>query len=217
MLYAKKIWFIQFSLVILINFDFANAGILVQTLTKYQNTPMVEAQIGKSIYTELLNKTKKQSGKIYLSKDKIKIEFIQPEKEMLLFDGSVLWTVQYLPEELGGTHQVGRTKIDKKNRSQILIGLLFDKSQFKKFFRLDAEKVIENQKFYTLSVLNKDLKIDQIKIVLDKSKKEISSISYFDDLKNKIEFNLNEQQFHQDFKKETFKYTPPKNAQVTNL
>lgn len=201
----------------LITLNYAHAGILAQTLARYQNTPMVESQIDKSVFTELLNKTKKQSGKIYLAKEKIKIEFILPEKEMLLFDGSILWTVQYLPEELGGTHQVSRTKIEKKNRSQILLGLLFDKSQFKKYFKLESEVVTDNKKKYSLSVLNKELKINQVDIVINKEKKEIDSISYVDDLKNKTEFILKEQIFHKDFKKDLFKYTPPKNAQVTNL
>lgn len=193
------------------------SGVLNDTLSKYQSTPMLEAQVDKSVYTELLNKTKNQTGKIYLAKEKIKIEFLQPEKEMLLFDGSTLWTVQYLPEELGGIHQVSRTKIDKKNRSQILLGLLFDKSQFKKFFKLENEKLNENKKTYELKVLDPGLKINKLEIVINKEKKEILSITYFDDLKNKTSFNLSNQKFNSKFIKDLFIYVPPKDAQVTNL
>lgn len=214
---VRSAWIVQLFSIFFIHSNIAYAGILAQTLSRYQNTSMVEGHIEKTVYTELLNKTKKQSGQIFLAKEKIKIEFTQPEKEMLLFDGTILWTVQYLPEELGGTHQVSRTKIDKKNRSQILLGLLFDKSQFKKFFKLDSEKITENKKSYNLIVLNKELKINNLNIIINKDKKEISSISYYDDLQNKTEFTLSEQQFHKVLKKETFKYIPPKNAQVTNL
>src|SRR5207253_7014099 len=96
-------------------------AILKEVTKKYRNSKLVKIETEKKVTSELLGKTTTYQGMIYLAQGKFRWENETPEQSLLLFDGEIIWNVQYPPKDLGGQVQVAKAKLDKNTKSQILI------------------------------------------------------------------------------------------------
>lgn len=184
---------------------------------KYRNSKLVKISTDKKVTSELMGRTTKYEGEIYLSKGKFRWENTTPEKTLLVFDGETIWNVQYPPEDLGGPIQVAKAKLDKNTKSQILISTLIGKEPIDKNFNVINEKTEQDTMIVQLQPLTGDLRVKDLTLEVNVKANEIKKISYKDDVDNLTEIILKKTEFISKEKKELFKYKIPKDAQVTNL
>lgn len=135
----------------------------------------------------------------------------------MLFDGDTIWNVQYPPKDLGGPVQVAKAKLDKNTKSQILISTLIGKEPIDKNFKIISEKSDKDTLNVELQPLSGDLRVKGLTLDVDLKTKQITKISYKDDVDNTTEIQLKKTEFISKENKDLFKYKIPKDAQVTNL
>lgn len=186
---------------------------------KYQNAGLVEMNVEKLVKSELMGKETKYIGKIALSSGLFRWENTQPEKTLLVFDGQNIWNEQTSSPDFPGETQVARARVDKKNKSKILISSLMGKTSiFENFKVLKEEKAVDVYT-YTIQPKANDLNINQLKLTLSAKDKKVVEISYQDDVGNMTSMKFSGIEFKKKTgsSKNLFKYTPPKGAQVTNI
>lgn len=189
---------------------------LEQVTKQYRTAKLVEMSVEKIVKSELLGKETKYLGKIFLANGKFRWENTSPEKTLLVFDGSTIWSEQTPPKEFGGPIQVAKGKVDKKTRSHILISSLLGANLQKNF------KIIKEQKAGQLVILDieprtADLTVTSLQITLDPKEKLMKEISYKDDIGNLTRMIFSNVKFLKKEQSKLFKYQPPKGAQVTDL
>lgn len=192
-------------------------SVLKDVSSKYRNSKLVKIQTDKKVTSELLGKSTTYQGVISLSKGKFRWENQTPEQSLLLFDGDTIWNVQYPPKDLGGPVQVAKAKLDKNTKSQILISTLIGKEPIDKNFRVLSETTENGVLSVELQPRSGDLRVKDLSMNVDVKSKQITKISYKDDVDNITEINFKKTEFLSKENKELFKYKIPKDAQVTNL
>lgn len=194
------------------------AGTLLKEVTKrYRGNKVVKITTAKKVTSELLGKTTSYDGTIYLSQGKFRWENETPEQSLLLFDGNMIYNVQYPPKDLGGPAQVAKAKLDKNTKSQILITTLLGNQPIEKSFKVVKESSAQNTTTVQLEPLTGDLRVKELTLELDSKAKLIRKISYKDDVNNLTEIELTKTDFLTNPNKDLFKFKIPKDAQVTNL
>ena len=174
--------------------------------------------VEKVVKSELMGSETKYIGKIDISSGRFRWENTTPEKSLLVFDGKTIWSEQSPPAEFPGKVQVAVAKVDKKNRSQILISSLLGKSTIFENFKVLKEDRIGAETVYLIEPKTKEINIDKITLTINTKEKTLIGISYKDDVGNLTEMKFsNIEFFKKNSRKELFNYTPPKGAQVTNL
>jgi outer membrane lipoprotein carrier protein len=182
----------------------------------YRSAKLVEMAVDKTVKSELLGKETKYSGKIFMANGKFRGENTTPEETLLVFDGTTIWSVQTPPKEFGGPVQVGKGKVDKKTRSQLLISTLLGEDLEKSFKVLKEEKVGADSKI-EIEPKGDGLTVKTLSLLIDTKKSELKELSYKDDIGNLTTISFSKIQFKQKANNKLFKYQPPKDAQVTNL
>lgn len=214
----KKITALVFTVLLFVGaFAFSAGNDALQKVTiKYRASQLVEMNVEKLVKSELLGKETKYIGKIYLANGKFRWENSSPEKSLLVFDGSTIWSEQSPSKEFGGPVQVAKGKVDKRTRSHILISSLFGGSLEKSFKVGKSEK---SGDLIRLDVVpkNSDLSVQSLQVVIDPANSTMKAISYKDDIGNLTTMNFSNVKFLNTNKNKLFKYQPPKNAQVSDL
>ncbi|WP_415061748.1 LolA family protein [Bdellovibrio sp.] len=194
----------------------AEMSALQKVAKKYRASKLVEMSVEKSVKSELLGKETKYSGKIYLGNGKFRWENTTPEKTLLVFDGTTIWSEQTPPKEFGGPVQVAKGKVDKKNRSHVLISSLLG-ADLSKNFKVVNERTVGGLLKLDVEPLYDDLSVKSLSVVLDPDANTMKEISYKDDIGNLTTMIFSDVKFLKKEKKSLFKYQPPKGAQVTDL
>lgn len=183
---------------------------------KYRSAQLVEMNVEKTVKSELLGKETKYIGKIFLANGKFRWENQTPEKSLIVFDGTTIWSEQTPPKEFGGEVQVAKGKVDKKNRSHILISSLVGADVLKNF-KVDKQEILNNSVKLQVTPQGNELNIKSLQLVIDAKENILQKISYTDDIGNLTTMNFSGVKFLKKQKNKLFKYQPPKNAQVTDL
>jgi outer membrane lipoprotein carrier protein len=183
---------------------------------KYGETKLVEMTVEKFVKSDLLGKETKYDGRIFLTKGKFRWENTTPEKTLLVFDGTVIWSEQTPPKEFGGPVQVARGRVDKRTGAHILISSLTGSDLTKNFKVLKEEKEGELLKL-DIVPLKGDLTVKSLQVVINPKDKTMREISYRDDIGNLTTLSFSHIKFLNKEKNKLFKYQPPKGAQVTDL
>ena len=168
--------------------------------------------VEKTVTSELLGKETKYQGKIFLANKKFRWENTTPEKTLLVFDGTTIYSEQTPPKELGGVVQVAKGKVDKKTGSHILISSLLGADLEKNFKAVEKEKV-ENLVKYDVTPLSNDLSIKDLKIVLDSKELTMKELSYKDDIGNLTVMRFSNVKLPKKAKNSLFKYLIPNKRQ----
>jgi outer membrane lipoprotein carrier protein len=192
-------------------------SILRAATQKYYRSEMTVMKTEKTVKSELMGTENKFLGNIAISKGLFRWENTEPEKSLLVFDGQTIWSEQGAPKEFPGPAQVVKARVDKKNKSQVIIGSLLGGGELFENFNILGEKIRNNEYQYTIEPKNKDLKINTLNITVLEKTKEVTEISYVDDVGNTTTMKFSKIEFNKKKNKKLFKYVPPKDAQVTNL
>lgn len=192
-------------------------ALLQETTAKYRNTSLIELNVEKTLKTDLNPEGQKHTGKIFLSAGLFRIENTEPEKSTLVFDGSHIWNEQPPSPDFPGPVLVSKAKVDKNNKSQIAFATLLTKEPVTAQFKILKSTVEGDTTVYDAEPLQKDSNIQNLVLKVLTAKKEVSSISYKDEIGNTTEMVFTKTKFVKKKNAKLFKYQPPKGAQVTNL
>lgn len=183
---------------------------------KYQSAGIVDMAVEKVVRLELQGRETNYKGHIFLAKGKFRWENTTPEETLLIFDGKNIWSVNKLPKELGGTLQIARGRVDKKNRSQILISSLLS-GDVNRNFKVETETILNGVNRVHLKPLKSDIQVSNLNIVIDSKSELLSEISFNDDLGNQTIMKFSDVKFSKKADNKKFNYQPPSGAQVTDL
>lgn len=190
---------------------------LRQTTIRYRKSEMTSMNVVKVVKSELLGTETKFIGQISISSGLFRWENTEPDRTLIVYDGSTLWNEQSPPKEFPGPVQVAKSKLDRKNKAQVMISSLLGGTSIFENFKVVSEKNDEMQAIYTIEPKTTDLKIKNLEVTVDKKQKEISQIAYKDDVGNLTSMKFSNIEFNKKKSANLFKYTPPKGAQVNNL
>jgi outer membrane lipoprotein carrier protein len=191
---------------------------LRDTTKKYQSSALVEMNVEKTLKSELMGNETKYVGKIWISGGLFRWENDSPEKSILIFDGQTIWNEQTPPADFPGPVQVAKAKVDKKNRSKILLSSLLGKTPIFDNFTVLKEKIDGDRITYFLEPKVKDVSLNELTLSLHAKDKTVLEISYKDDVGNLTSMKFTAVNFSKTTKnKDLFIYTPPKGSQVQNL
>jgi outer membrane lipoprotein carrier protein len=195
----------------------AELGVLHQATAKYRNAKMVQMDLEKIVVSELTGKQINYKGTIYLSAGLFRVVHTEPEKSTLVFDGSTVWNEQPPSEEFPGPVQVTKTKLTGKNKSQILFATLLTKDPITKHFEIMDSKSENGVTIYEAKPLSSEIAVMNLVLKVQNKDKQVSEISYKDDLGNLTRLKFSKPKFKSAVDKKIFRYSPPKGAQVNEL
>lgn len=191
--------------------------ILKQATAKYRSAKLVQMNVEKIVKSELTNKESIYKGKIYLSSGLFRLVHTEPEKSLLVYDGSTVWNEQPPSPDFPGPVQVTKTKMAGKDKSQTLFATLLTKDPVTKNFKIISAKKEDGKSIYEAEPLTSDLAVKTLTVKIDSKSKQVSEISYKDDLGNLTVMKFSDPQFKNSLDKKLFTYKPPKGAQVTEI
>lgn len=184
---------------------------------RYRQSGMVSMNLRQTVSSELLGTETISLGKVYVAQGKFRLALSEPTKSLIVFDGEKIWNEQHPPQGIKGEIQYTSTKIEKKNRGQLLIGQLMSKDPITKSFKISDVKKESDLLKYTAIPTTSDLVINQIVISINPKTKEIIAIQYKDELENLTKYEFSKVQFSKKSTAALFKYQPPKNAKEVKL
>lgn len=190
---------------------------LNRATAKYRSAKLVQMSVKKIVKSELTGKESQYKGKIFLSSGLFRLANTEPEKSLLIYDGSTVWNEQEASADFPGPPQVTKKKLAGKDKSQTLFATLLTKDPVTKNFKILSHKKEGNQSVYEAEPLNSDLAVKALTIKINTQKDQVSEISFKDDLGNLTIMKFSEPKFRKSFDKALFQYKPPKGAQVTEI
>jgi outer membrane lipoprotein carrier protein len=191
--------------------------ILNQTTAKYRKAKMIQMSVLKTVKSDLTGKETNYKGTIYLSSGLFRMVNTEPEKSLLVFDGSTIWNEQPPSPDFPGPVQVTKSRLAGKNKSQALFATLLTKDPLTKSFKILSSKKQADQTVYEASPLTSELTIKSLTLKISNPSKQVSEISYKDDIGNLTVMKFTDPQFKNSLDKKLFQYKPPKGAQVNEI
>lgn len=193
--------------------------LLTEILNQYRASNALELKTNRTIRSELLNQEQQQEGTLYISGNKIRWEFVKPEKTILIFDGKYFWNVQTPPEEFGGPTQVLKTKLNKTSRSQLVLTSVLGKEPLSKFYKFVETKTNSADELeYFMTPLKKDQALaKEVRITISKAKKLVTRVTYIDDLGNATVVDMKKTEFKSEVRHSLFSYKPGPKDRVNEL
>lgn len=182
-------------------------------LAKYRKAQAIQAKVKKTVVQETMGTENTSTGDFYFSKGKLRLDFTEPEKTSLVYDGKFVWLESRLDDQ---NIQVTKMRTNELKKSKSVLTALFEKKDILRNFKLVKSATTDGAKnfFFEPKKKKADDEIQMLQIVL--KNKELERISYKDQLENTVSFDFTE------LKKgkvpaTKFSYKIPKNAQVTEI
>lgn len=190
---------------------------LRDTLGRIQKTKMVEFQVEKKVVSELMAQEKSYQGRAFLSGPLFRFETKSPEKSLVVYDGKVLWVVQYPDPELGGPIQVLRGKVEGPQKDQMLLTELLAKGKLLQSFEISRTGESDGVISYEGLPKEKGMTLQKVMVQVKSKDKELKTLEYIDDVGNKTSLHIQQQKLLKDARPELFRYRLEKGAQVTDI
>ncbi len=184
---------------------------------KYQKQHGIHLKLKKTITLEMLGSTKESQGEVWLENGKMKLVINEPQPSKVVAGKQFLWIESSPPEDFEGAKvQVLRASLNSKQaKSQGLIQLLTQGGVLKYFRVSGIQKENERVRFF-LQPDTQSVEFKRAQIDIDKNKKEILTLRYWDQMDNETTFDFSRSEFNKKLSADTFKYEPPQNAEVIN-
>ncbi len=192
-------------------------SLLAQVLKDYKKKGPVKAKVQRIVKMTLVGKETNGDGELDLYNGKLRWEYNTPEKNVVIFDGQALWTIQYAPEEMHVPPQVTKAYANGPKKDQILFSLFLGKNSLLDVFDVKSEVATGDVVTYQLVPKKDKMKVKNFQVQVDKSKKWLKQIKYTDDAENETELNFKETKFGGKPNKSKFVFTLPKGAQINEL
>jgi outer membrane lipoprotein carrier protein len=186
---------------------------------RYTESSGVKANLIKTVKLEMLERTKTYKGEIFIGgQGRFRMETVTPQKSLVIVDQKGVWVVDYPSDpEFDNTIRVLRSTSVKNLKSQALVSFLLGSGSLLKHYKIRQTSISGDVATFRMEPKSKDVEIKKMTIAINKKDKEILSITYWDNLDNEVKLAFSEQKFDVNIPNNKFKYTPPKNAEVTNI
>lgn len=182
-------------------------------LAKYRQASALQAKVKKTVVQETMGTEVVSTGDFYFSKGRLRLDFLEPEKTTLVYDGKFVWLESRLDDK---NIQVTKMRTNELRRSKSIVTALFEKNDILKSFKMlkaKEENGVKNYFFEPRKKMAGD-EIQMLHVVL--KNKEIERISYKDQLENTVSFDFSNLT-KGNVPASKFSYQIPKNAQVTEI
>ncbi len=184
----------------------------------YSESAFIEMSLQKKLFISTLGKTKKYGGKLYMAGgNQFRLEIEEPEKSLMVMNNKKAFVVDYPLEGFDDKLRVSIFEGPNIKKSQELFRLLMGDGDIYKLFHLKSAKRDEKKWDFVFSSKSKDFDLTQVMVTVDLSQDRISSLSYFDQLENKVTYDFSKIKFSQKVNKKLFKYESPKDAEITKF
>lgn len=185
-------------------------------LDVYRQSESIILEVRKTQKNPILDKEVVQKGMIRFVKGKFYWETTDPEKNLVVYDGTTLWTVQYPPAEFKEMPlQVAKMKIKNKKNSPIILAEIFGIRPIQSIFSVKQKSKDGTLINYELKEKKSELGLKNLMLKVDVKTKRVASLEYLDEVENEVKLEFRSTQFNVKVKQSIFDYKPPKTAKVT--
>ena len=187
--------------------------LIEEAFESYWSSELVSMDVERENTYSLLEKKETAKGKMYFSKGKLRLNMEEPKPSHLVIGDKVIWFAEKYENEW----VVVKVAKDKAKQAQAFFNLLFGDVGVTKKLDLIGNNVVKDFESYILKPKkSSDFPgISKLAIIFHQDTKEILMLQYWDDLENKTSYELTNVVKKDKSDKSLFKYTPPKNSDVT--
>lgn len=215
---SNIIFSILLGTAIIVNSAEANvtaSGDLDRVMKNYKTASTIIFDVKKTVISEVLEKESVYRGIIRFANGKINWTNDEPEKSTMIYDGKVLWTIQYPPAEFNSPPQIAKTNLKKSKNTPLVLNSIFGSKPLKNYFEIIPEKGDGNLKDFLLKDKKKNLGIKEMLLTIDVKTEKIISLSYKDEVENSTRLEFKSTRFNERIKDAIFSFKPPKNSVIT--
>lgn len=181
-------------------------------LSAYRAAGSIQAKVKKTVVQEALGTETKSEGNFYFSKGKLRMEILEPEHSLLVYDGKSVWFETSIDES---RMHVTHMRANELKKADSLLTALFDRKDLLKTFSLQANKTVDGLKVFTFEPKDKrKSEVQMLEIAL--KGKNIQRITYRDQVENRVTLEFGEMT-KGSVPTTKFVYKVPKNAELVNL
>lgn len=188
---------------------------LEKIMKSYKGADTIILDVKKTVKSEVLDKESSYWGIIRFAKGKIHWVNEEPEKSMMIYDGAVLWTIQYPPKEFNSPPQIAKTNLKKSKNTPLVLNSVFGSKPLKNYFDITADKSEGSVKSFILKAKKDNLNVKEIYLTIDTKLEKILALSYKDEVDNSTKLEFKSTRFNEKIRPATFSYKPPKDSVVT--
>lgn len=188
---------------------------------RYQKTKAIKMAVEKKDTVAALEQTRTFEGTLWLTKGRFRLAVTSKDankdESLIVADGKTIWLVTPPPKEFKGAKtQVLKAPMDSKRaRSQGLLQMLTEGGVLK-YFRVTGTIEGEKTITYFLQPDKQSLEFRRLQIMVDKEKKAIVEMKYWDSMDNETAYSYENIEFDVKIDNKLLTYTPPKDADVMN-
>ncbi|MCH2533167.1 MAG: outer membrane lipoprotein carrier protein LolA [Bdellovibrionales bacterium] len=190
--------------------------LIKEAFDSYWSSELVSMDVERENTYSLLDKTETSKGKMYFSKGQLRLNMHDPKPSHLVIGEDVIWFAEKSDFEKDKWVVVKVAK-DKAKRAQAFFNLLFGNTGVTKKLELIGNNKVKDFESYILKPKNASEfpGVTKLAIIFHQKTKEVMFLQYWDDLENKTSYELTNIERKEKSDKSLFKYTPPKNSDVT--
>ena len=196
--------------------DLKEDSALKDVAAKIQKAKLVTMSAKKTVYNAITEGEKTYTGEIAVAKGKMRLNFTEPEKTLVLINPKEIWVANYDLQDKEKAKQVIHIVSNKGKIPQLLLAVLGGNSLLNNF-SIKKSSRREDHLTFDLAPKQKIEEVTKLQLVVDDKEKQIISIVYWDENDNKTSFDLSKIAFNEKIDSELFKFVPPKGVKVEEL
>jgi outer membrane lipoprotein-sorting protein len=197
------------------NLENPKSSVLKGTEDHYRKAHTITMDVEKILNLKLLQKEKHSLGLIKIkSGGKLRWETLKPEHSLIVINSKVVWMVDY-PSDPDEKITVLKANHPKKSQPQALVAFLIGQGRIGDSFKIKSELKKAEKTEIQLVPKSGDDPFHWLKLVIDSKAKTIEKVYFEDAVGNLTELDFSKIIFDSEIDGELFKFSPPKNSQVT--
>jgi len=185
---------------------------------RYQSATSVTMKVQRTTVLSVLGKEKTSKGELVLSKGRMRMELNEPNRSVIVIDGKNLWVADYPdPDFKSAAVQVMKGEINsKKGLEQSFVRLLTHGGILKQFM-VSGVTESDNRLTYFLLPKQHTFEFRRARLILSEDRKSIAELIYWDENDNETRMTFSNIRFNKKVPTDTFRFVPPKDADITTL
>jgi outer membrane lipoprotein-sorting protein len=186
---------------------------------RYKDAASITMAVQKNLKLGLLAQEKKSSGRIWISKGRMRMELDGPEKTLLIVNKKNLFAVTYPSAEFkdAPVQVIKADMATKKGRSQNMLSVLTAGGVLKFFTAPSVQLVPNGEKIFFLQPKSDQVDFKRAQMRTSKDGKTITELKYWDVQDNETDLVFSDIQFGTKIPSTQFDFTPPEKAEYLTL
>jgi len=190
---------------------------LKDTLSRIKNSTITRFDLEKKVVSELMGTEKTYKGRAYMSGNLMRLETDAPDKSWIIYDGKILWIVNFPDPQLGGSTQVLKGILKEKDKDKMLLTELLAKGRILESFDIKRTANDAGVSTYLATPKDKKFNLKSVTLVVKNQDQELKRLDYVDDVGNKTSLNILAEKIQAEARPDLFKFKPEKGDQVSHL